>query len=324
VAVSGLWMAGSVLRRPGPGGILPLILAAGLLIVLGLPLVPAVLRLKEWGPFLNYSQAGGSVWNVIGPFWWGAIPIGVLWKWLARRGEETSPSQSGALWFTAACSLLPLAVIAVLSWGELSSLANPRYRVAFAPAGACFAALLLSSTPSWRAAVSGAAAVLIVAWSFTPGAPWQAGRLGSVADRDWWELNSSLSEMSKAGEPILVQSGLNEAYLVPVFADDELFLEYVACRVSRFYVETSHPRRGLPFLWNPQTGMPDFYRRLLDSWSHDPGTFWVACATDTDLNRNSLAGIQQVAESAGFEAIQTRNWPHATLIRYRFRGPAPD
>ena len=80
--------------------------------------------------------------------------------------------------------------------------------------------------------------------------PWELGRLGSPTDAEWREANLFLSTHSKTGEPIYVQSGLAESNLVPAFPDDDLFLEYVACRVSRFYVEASHPRFGLPFHWD--------------------------------------------------------------------------
>ncbi len=316
VATSGLFVAaGCFWRRDLSIPVLTRLIAAALLLsVMCAPLVPAILRIQGWGPFLNYSGAGASIGDVIGPFWWAGLPAGVLLAWAISRERSTSEVES--LCLTAACALLPLLILAVLSSGDMSSLANPRYRVAYAPAGVCFTALLLTSSKFWRASIPGTLTILVVAWSFSPGLPWLLGRLGSATDQQWRELNAHLVDISKPHEPILVQSGLTEGHLVPAFAEDELFMEYVACRVSRFYVEAPHERLALPFVWGPQSEIIDFYRNRMGAWRADSGTFWIACATDTDLNRNSLAGIQQVAEDMGFEAIETRVWPDATLIHF--------
>lgn len=126
-----------------------------------------------------------------------------------------------------------------------------------------------------------------------------------------------MSQRAHRDEPILVQSGLTESHLVPVFAEDPLFMEYVACRVSRFYLEEHHPRYALPFLWDERSGIDDFYRELLAALAvRDDAGFWVAAATDTDLNRSSLVGIQRIAIEAGFVAAEEQVWPTVTLIHY--------
>ena len=323
VAISGLGVAISVAGRRGLGGITlwKLLLAALLLAGLCLPLVPSIFRLVEWGPFLNYSGADATVWNVIGPLWWAGLPVAWGLTRILNRGASSSLAPKSGYWLTFACAVLPVLIFAGFASGEVSSLTNSRYRVAYAPAAACLIALLLTSTPRWRVSVAAAMVLLVVSWSLSPLKPWELGRLGAAADQDWGELNAHLASDSKPDEPILVQSGLVESHLVPVFFEDRLFMEYVACRVSRFYVETPHPRYALPYFWDERTGVVAYYRNLLDSWEGRSATFWVAGATDTDLNRNSLSGIESLAESAGFEAFETTIWPNATLIHYRPRRP---
>ncbi|WP_145106617.1 ArnT family glycosyltransferase [Gimesia panareensis] len=319
VILSGLAVAVSCWRKRdlNRATLSRMLLAVALLIVFCLPLVPTIFRLKEWGPILNFSGSDPSIWNLIGPFWWIGLPVGILFLLVAlRRCSSGAISQSG-LWMTGACSLLPLLMLAVLSSGEMSSLANPRYRVAYAPAGACFIALLLTHTRHWMTSLGATVVVLVAAWLLSPLGPWDMGRLGSPTEHEWRELNAFLSEHSKAGEPLLVQSGLTESYLVPVLTEDRVFLEYVACRVSRFYVDEPHPRYALPYIWNPQTGVIDFYRDLLESWKTKPGSFWVASATDTDLNQNSLNMIRTLAREAGYVETEQKSWHSAALLHFK-------
>ena len=294
-----------------------LLVGFALTVALNLPLIPAVLRLREWGPFLNSTSIGQSPWAVIGPFWWAGLPAGVITCLISGRRGEVGSSTTRRDWLLmVACSLLPLVILAVLVSGEMPSLANPRYRVAYAPAGVCLVALALSSWRDARGTILGAVALIGMSWWCSPLAPWQMGRLGHSSDRDWHLLNQYVADRTENGEPIFVQGGLTESFLVPMYADDLLFMEYVACRVSRFYVQTKHPRYALPFLWNARPGTTDFFHRLIAGWTDPAATFWVACGTDTDLNHASLAGIQQIALQAGFAPVDKQEWRTAVLIRY--------
>jgi hypothetical protein len=133
-------------------------------------------------------------------------------------------------WLLLGCSLFPLVVIAFIAVGDLSSLANPRYRVAYA----LWMAQWLTRTGSWKPAVIGLLVALGAAWSVQPLRPWQLGRLGSPADTSWRELSELIATQGQPGEPIFVQSGLVESSLVPGYFTDLVFMEYVACRVSKF------------------------------------------------------------------------------------------
>jgi len=260
------------------------------LTVLCLPLIRPVLRLREWGPSLNYMSGDQSIWNFIGPYWWLGIPAGWLFCVLCRSASSKARQKSIVIPRTTslllACSLLPMLILALLASGELSSLANPRYRVAYVPAGACLLALMMRSRTHWAVAACGASIALFTAWTMSPLPPWQLGRLGSPTDAEWSEAGLYLTEHSAPGEPVFVQSGLVESNLVPLYAGDLMFMEYVACRVSRFYLETHHPRYGLPFIWDVKTGVQDYFGDVLSDIKGPENAdgaskcFWIAAATE--------------------------------------------
>jgi len=327
VMITAAWIGFGCLRSGNVGRNLILWLMNMIgLTILCLPLIPPVLRLREWGPALNYMSGDQSIWNFIGPLWWLGIPAGWLLCVICRSASLKAREKSPSFWRYApvliAGSLLPMLILSALASGDLSSLANPRYRVAYAPAGACLIAAILRFRTHWTVAFAGTVVALAAAWTMSPLTPWQLGRLGSATDAEWRDVGLHLAEHSKPGEPVFVQSGLVESNLVPLYAKDTMFMEYVACRVSRFYLESPHPRYGLPFVWDAQSGVQDFFRdvivRINIPGSADGGaaTFWIAAATDTDLNRNSLRGMQQVASSAGYILTEHRSWPNVRLERY--------
>ena len=135
-------------------------------------------------------------------------------------------------------------------------------------------------------------------------------------------MNEHLADHAIQDEPIFVQGGLAEAALISSYPDDRLFSEYVACRVSRFYVESRHPRYAIPLMWDPAGQAEKLMRDLIARSGQSPGSFWVAGATDTDLNRISVAGTQQMASDAGFVVSETKTWPNAMLLRYQKPVPA--
>jgi hypothetical protein len=98
---------------------------------------------------------------------------------------------------------------------------------------------------------------------------------------------------------------------------DELFMDYVACRLGRFYLKTPHPRYGLPFFWEGDEQRRFFVEILDDVCEREQPSVWVAAAIDTDLNRQSLAGMQALLAQQGYAADLTREFPTAVLVRYR-------
>ena len=159
-------------RKRVPASVVPLLAGMALTFVLNLPLIPSVLRLQEWGPALNFSPASPSLLSTFGPFWWAGLPAAIfVCLVFGRRTKTMSPQlRRREIILMAACSLLPVAMLAMLSQGQMSSLANPRYRLAFAPAGVVFVALLLTSMQDARRAMIGALALLAVSWMLSPAA----------------------------------------------------------------------------------------------------------------------------------------------------------
>ncbi len=326
VVISAAWIGIAGLQSRARGRNFPVwLLSMIVLCLICLPLIPAVQRLSEWGPYLNYMAGDQPVWNFIGPAWWIGLPAG----WIASRivggtairaGCETVRTLWSTIWILLGCSLVPLLLLVLLATGDLSSLANPRYRVAYVPAFACLAAIVVRRNADWRAATAGTVILLAAGWTMSPLPPWRPGRLGNTTAVDWRALNEYVAEHAHPGEAIFVQSGLVESRLVPLFVNDPLFLEYVACRVSRFYVESQHPRYGLPFVWDTGLGTRTDFQELIQNSQQPNRDFWIAAATDTDLNRESLEGMRHVTRTAGFVLSDQQDWPHATLERY---SPAP-
>ncbi len=288
-------------------------------ILLTIPLIPALQRMIEWSPFLNYQSTEPGLREIIGPVWWLGIPAGLLIASILRSRETET---AGARWPGIAVALLwsipPLLCLAGLATGSMTSLANPRYRVPFAAAGSLLAALLLRwRPPPFALSFAGALVLLVLGWGAGNAHPFQLGRLADPLAPEWQAAAERIEETGTAGEPVFVQSGLIESSLVPVLHNDPLFMEYVACRASRFYLESPHPRYGLPFLWDENTGVIQFYEQLLSKdASPRVDTFWVACALDTDLNRNSLVGIRQIAGYNGFEVADEQAYDQTVLLRF--------
>lgn len=294
------------------------LLAGALAALLCLPLAPAILRLREWSPFLNYMPEGQPWWQTLGPLWWAGAPAGLLAAALMRLvGRPAAVSLRRAL-LPALWTLLPLLCLALLARGDMSSLANPRYQIPYAAGGACLIAVLLAAlAPRPWAAVLGAFTVIGLTWSLSDAAPWQLRRLGAPADVEWRNASLLIQQTGVPGEPVFVQSGLVESHLVPAFYDDPLFLEYVGCRISRFYLEQHHPRIGMPYFWDNPPELSPAFRRMMSPASADRESFWIAAATDTDLNQASLAGLEQLARAAGFDRIIEQRGPNMTILRYQ-------
>ena len=310
----------SVLLTPDSSRPRALILGiSAILFVSCLPLLPALQRLQSWSPFLNMNASERPVWEIVSSYWWCSLPLGglatVLLTWKSNRRPEHQPPPdklwSPAGWILLASSLLPLVALAIGAVGDYSSLANPRYLTVYAPAGAVWGALLLARSGSWRVAIIGMLVTIVTAWINVPHRPWQLVRLGAPAEQHWKELGSVIAEHGAADDLILVQGGLVESSLVPLKLDDPLFLEYTACRMSRFYADAPLERVALPFFWNEQT-LAEF-GSLVEA--RHPSTIWIAAATDTDLNRNSLAGAQVLTARMGYDIVETQSWPTATLIK---------
>jgi hypothetical protein len=305
-------------------GIFATIGAGGVAAVLCLPLLPAIQRLREWSPVLNYMPEGQPWWKMLGPLWWAAVPAGLALAWILRRRNVPAVVSARRLLLPALWTLVPLLVLVVLARGDMSSLANPRYRIPYAAGAACLIAIALRSiNPRVIVNAASAMTVIAVAWLLADSRPWELRRLGAPADLEWRDAAFAIRDGGQAGEPVFVQSGLVESYLVPALYDDPLFMEYVGCRISRFYLETPHPRIGLPYFYESPPELSPHFKALMSAEVSTPASFWIAAATDTDLNRASLAGLEQLARSAQFEMTVEQRGQNMTLLRYQRPAESP-
>ena len=291
-------------------------------------LIPAVLRLSDWAPFLDFQSVAPDPLAIVGNLWVAGCPviivIAALGAMLSRRPQTAFPSEkrlAPADWtFLALVTLAPIGLFLILIWtGPASLAANPRYRVAFAVPAALFIAQIvcrLTRDSLWIASVAVAIGVAGI-WLAEGRSPWDPIRIGGAADRDWKQIARIVDRNGHPGDPVLVQSGLVEAALVPGLFEDELFLDYVACRLGRFYLADRHPRWAIPYFWDHNPEIGSFYReKLAGAAGESNRSVWVAAAIDTDLNRNSLAGTEQLLQANGWQRVGIHEFADAVLQQY--------
>jgi 4-amino-4-deoxy-L-arabinose transferase-like glycosyltransferase len=298
-----------------------LFFVSSLVVFLGsVPLWPALLRMAEEGQYFGF-QTDRPIWEDVRPLWWIGLPLG----WLVARIVNQLPWGGNlpvvatwppvSLWIWGA---LPAVLVPIVCEGSLASLENPRYRIGFAATGACFVVWLICHNVRRPAAVAGVLATIAAITVMAERPPWSFKRLGSYRAVEWRQMARLVQRRGVAGEPIFVQSGLGEGFLVPAYFEDEVFHDYTACRMGRFYLKTPHPRYALPFMWNANFDvLAAYYRGVIDKHRQSPvKTLWVACATDTDLNVASLMGIEHILRQAGARELDRHTHTSAVLVRY--------
>lgn len=298
-------------------------LFVAVLVLLGISarLGPSMLRIWEWSPFLNFMKTESSVTQVLGALWWAGLPAGWLLAMLCSvRGSRAGHALRlpGGLRWLIVWGLLPVLGLAVMSRGDFTTLANPRYQIVYTVPAACLIAALLTRRTTPFAGFLGCVTAVGVAWFAAGHLPWELERAHPQRAREWEEIADMLEELGEGGEPLLVQSGLIESSLVPGLYRDPLFMDYVACRAGRFYLKTPHRRYGLPFFWDNNPGLEAFFRELAEeTCATSQPVIWVAAATDTDLNRSSLEGADSLLRRNGYAVELTRELEFSMLVRYR-------
>ncbi len=327
-----------------------LLVATLLVSVFSIPLLPTLLRMWEWSPFLNFQQNNSLPWEIIGPLWWFGLPLGWFTAWLFTLGmalfgqssfetpsSETrvqkrrrptvstkayfsEPRMCNEIWILILWSLIPLLLLVSVARGDRACLANPRYQIAFAIPGSCLIASVLVRRWTGVGATVGCVAVLFATWAMTGRSPLEPHRLRDPGAAHWQLMGDIIQREGNGDQPIFAQSGLVESTLVPAFFEDRQFLEYVACRISRFYLDRPCPRYGLPFNWKSSPEMRRYFSdRLIEAKSRGVTTAWLAGAIDTDLNRVSISGFEAILQEQGYAVVGEWNSPFATLKRYEQR-----
>ncbi len=185
----------------------------------GFPLLPSVLRMAEDGRYFGF-QSDLPFWHDISQH----LVDGASRR-LGRRADPERvrlaarlrhslgrPPAPALLWVW---GLLPVVLVPIVCQGDLTSLANPRYRIGFAVPGCCFVAWLLIRNVRPLPAIVGRLVAALVTASLSEVPPWRLRRLGSVASHEWRKIARIVREKGIEGEPLFVQSGLGEGFLDP-------------------------------------------------------------------------------------------------------------
>lgn len=289
--------------------------------VLAMPLAPPVLRLQEWGPYLNYRGDSVALADAAGLMWVAAMSGGIVLAGLLGRRQALAPavdsSPPSRAWWTVAMGVMwivPLAALAIAALVSNPTLANARYRIPLAPVASLFVAGLVTLLAGRRVAVAGALAAIVVASVTGTSRPWIAGRLGNGSDAAWKQAGRDLA--ARAEDPhvlLFAQSGLVEGFLVPAFPEDERFQTYVASRLGRFYTGTEKAL-ALPLVWEGADELKAAYeRRLADEGVSE---VVVVGAVDTDLNRASIAEFEGLLRRRGFSPAGRQERPDTIVLRY--------
>jgi hypothetical protein len=219
------------------------------------------------------------------------------------------------LWPLPTIWLVPAFVLAAAAFAEdNSTLANARYRIAFAPASAAVLSALLVKLAGRNLAPVLTAAALLAGWGMTSHGPFQTVRLGDPSDESWRQAGREVAQdLVRDDTAVFTQTRLAESVLVPAYPEDDQFLKYVASRLGAFYTG-SEKAVPLPLLWPPGDELRNVYRsRLARSGLKN---VIVVGATDTDLNVASVERFDGLVRAAGFEQTSRETRPALSLIRY--------
>ncbi len=293
-----------------------------------LPLLPALLRMSVWGESFGF-QGEPSLSEILSPMWWAGYPAGFLTAyfsgWIIRQKSPRIPVARSHLRTLFLWGILPTILVALFCRGDLSSLSNPRYRIGFEIAGACFLVAILCRGQNLYRSIAGVVAAIVVSWAVADRVPWDLKRLGAPVDSEWKDLARYVEQHGEPGDLVFVQGGLGEGFLIHELFEDAVFMDYAACRMGRFYLTADHPRYGLPFFWAPGSPVEVFFERLLAETGQTGDTvIWVASATDTDLNIASLQGIQYLLRRQGFREADSKKHSDCLLLAYRRNAPGAD
>ena len=309
-------------------GVVFLIIAALMMLFTVSPLYSPLVRMSAWGKYFGY-QTEAPIFETIGPLWWAGLPAGFVVGWLASRWPqlkkkgEVNPYLVGhfsrsAFGILLMWGLVPTAFVAIVCHDEHASLANPRYRVGFDIATACLLVAMFRSRMGLRPTMVATVVMLLVAWFVSPGAPWMPRRLLSAASAEWKEMALKIEKDGRPGQPIFVQSGFGESFLMSDLFDDLTLHDFAACRLGRFYLKTEHPRYALPFIWTADTPAHNQFLDLLSRMAvAKQDTIWLVAATDTDLSDASGRYFEVTARVVGYEQAERIDLPAVRLIRFQ-------
>lgn len=305
-----------------------IVLIASLLVICAgvSPLANSFLRMSLWGEYFGF-HGEPSFRETVSPMWWMGLPLGYVAGKLFEyfrpsiRTADTSNTSRFGLAMLLIWGLAPTIGAISISHGELASLSNPRYRIGFDVAAGCLLVTLVTWRLGMRASVVAVVISIAASWSAADRLPWMTKRLETRQASQWKEMALYIQQYGNEAEPVFVQSGLGESYLIPALYEDRVFLDYAACRMGRFYLKSNHARYGLPFRWDINEEALRFYESLLvEHQNTRHKSLWLASASDTDLNISSYTFFDDMVCQNGYEIVETKQWQDAVLIHYKVIG----
>lgn len=325
VGLCALWLLG-IPRLTSEGQQTPrwlLLMAVGIVSVSVLPLLPSLLRLQEWSAALNFRGAAPPLWKGLGPYWWLTLPVGFSLSWLLDRaipGQSIAVPLRGQWVLLMLLGCVPIAVFVIFPGGALATLAEPRYRLVYAPASVALLAGCLSNRRKAAPALVACAIGIGGAWWSLKELPWHSTELSVPAAADWTKLTRHLQQTGSAGEPLFVYSGLVESRLVPALYEDPLFMDYVSCRAGRFIIGTPHPRYALPWNWVRHEPLLAFYDAAVEAaethTTAPTATLWLISSLDTDLGRDMVQRFTELVSKHRYREADRMTTENAVLIRF--------
>lgn len=293
--------------------------------VTSIPLWGPLVRMSVWGEHFGF-QTEARLSETISPLWWAGLPAALavsrLYRPSGKLNLQTSRKILWQLFFV--CGIAPILIVAICCQGDWASLANPRYRTSVEAAGIVFWVSIVARRQSMRHSLIAVCSGLIACWLASETYPWQPKRLGTPQSYQWKEMALHVETHGLTGQTVFVQSGLGEAALLRDYYADAVLQDYVACRLGRFYLKSEHRRIGLPFVWMLGPEMKQWYSdQLKEIAASSEPSFWLAAATDTDLNESSNDRFEELAVAHNFVADESIVLPHAKLVKFRFQAPRP-
>ncbi|MEW4486569.1 glycosyltransferase family 39 protein [Thalassoglobus sp. JC818] len=308
----GAWkLSGSVRPR------IRTLIAMSVIALTVIPLIPSLLRMAQWSEVLNFRPTPPSILEILGPLWWAAVPSSLLLAALIssltlKRSTESVPTDWRAFAVVALWGLGGVLLLGVASrW--IPTLAEERYRVIYLPAASAFLAGIFTHNFGKTIATVATICLITVTWSLSDGVPWKPDKLAAPAASDWRELAKIVGAGSHEDQSVIVGSGLIESRLVPAMFEDDVLMDYIACRMGRFYLPTPQQRTALPWIWTDDAKLNRYYTDLVK----DQSQLWVVAGTDTDLGRRTLTGITNLLLRSGYREVREDRTPTATLRQFK-------
>lgn len=294
-------------------------------VVTSIPLWGPLVRMSVWGEYFGF-QTETRLSETISSLWWAGFPaafaVSVLYRPPGRLKPQSLRRILTILFFV--CGIAPMLIVAMCCRDEWASLSNPRYRTSIEAAGIVFWVSMVTRHHSMRHGLAAVCAGILVCWLASEKYPWQPKRLNTSQSSQWKEMALHVESHGLPGQAVFVQSGLGEAALLRDFFADAVLQDYVACRMGRFYLKSEHRRIGLPFVWKLSPKMEQWYAdQLKEIAASEQPSFWLAVATDTDLNESSSQFFEQLAEAHHFVADAPVTLPQARLVQFRLQAASP-